>query len=123
MKESKELIMWRNEGELDIGRDYELFSILAGVRNAHDIVPISEPKGVPRDASNEFDSLYKARKGDAHSTSYLSLAELKKYDQNVELVDGYHCKRVNDLIAELEKLRVKRGLTDDDVRICFFFVD
>lgn len=157
MKESRENFWWKNEGEPDIDRDYELFAVLAGVRDRYGIEPVAEPKGVPEDASTEYLALYEYEGADAHTPSYLSLAELKGYDQEMELDDGMHvssrgpdgsilevhgcCSRedcaervgkrklfgiwdrnpLNDLIAELEELRARRGLTDDDVRICFFF--
>ena len=58
------------------GRNYDLFAILAGVRNYGFIKPISQPKGLPVNASKEVkDELRKC--GDAaHSVSYLTLLEL-----------------------------------------------
>lgn len=38
-----------------IDRNYELFSILANVRNNGEIIPISEPRGFPKNASNEIE--------------------------------------------------------------------
>ncbi len=35
--------------DLDVGRDYDLFAILAGVRNRNDVTPIAEPRGLPAD--------------------------------------------------------------------------
>lgn len=62
-------------------RHYDLFAILAGVRNNNGFVPISEPKGFPEDMSREYaaeqesDWLF----GD-HSFSHLSLAEILDFD-------------------------------------------
>lgn len=73
--------------DIDNGRNYDLFSILADVRNGRGFagvdtgdgyVPISEPKGMPEDVSKglienvcwDYD----------HSHSYLSLRELIEYD-------------------------------------------
>lgn len=58
------------------GRNYNLFAILAGVRNRHDILPISDPRGLPPDVSKEVEG---EADGD-HSHSWLTLAELMAFD-------------------------------------------
>lgn len=64
-------------------RDYDLFGILANVRNGtwgEPLKPISEPKGFPEDAS-PYVKKKKERWGeDGHSHSWLSIAELAGYD-------------------------------------------
>jgi len=40
---------WETVQDIDRERNYNLFSALAGVRNAYDIKPISEPRGLPAD--------------------------------------------------------------------------
>lgn len=57
------------------GRNYELFAMLAGVRNRFDIVPISDPRGFPDDISPQLAEL-----DVDHSASWLTLAELLAYD-------------------------------------------
>jgi len=160
MKESKESWgCWKNEGEPEINRDYELFSVLAGVRNqSNNIVPISNPKGINTDASEEFRAWIESWDSDAHSASWLTLKELKDFDQNQEYTNEHYIternedgsiketiawssdpKRMtekigkvkvfsiwkdnplNKLIDELEEVRKKRSVTDEEVRICFFF--
>ncbi len=71
-------------GELDIWRNYDLFAILAGVRNrgGRDLNKISEPRGVPTDASEEWLSYVKHWEYDAHSHSYHTLAQLQAFDWN-----------------------------------------
>ena len=69
--------------EPQIGRNYDLFSILANVRNGtwgEDIKPISEPRGLPEDVSDEIKKLSDEWDCDGHSHSYLSLDEIKKFD-------------------------------------------
>jgi hypothetical protein len=97
---------WLNSGEPDIGRDYEVFAALAGVRNYDEVEPVSEPKGMPGwggwvehgddgwgqwDYSNAPDTPYQDYferwRHDAHSASWLSLAELKAYDTEQEVDD------------------------------------
>jgi hypothetical protein len=92
------------------GRNYDLFAILADVRNGHGFAgiktgegfnPISEPKGLPVDISLEV--LHKADEweGDGHSHSWHTVADLLAYDwtqttkkQGVaDALTYYHWKR------------------------------
>ena len=70
-------------------RNYNLFAILANVRNGTAFAgcktgegfnPISNPKGVPSDASEEYASIVEQWDGDGHSHSYFTLRELLDYD-------------------------------------------
>lgn len=61
-------------------RDYDLFAILANVRNSSGFVPVSEPRGVPDDACAEYRAVVGQWNGDGHSHSYFTLAELMAYD-------------------------------------------
>lgn len=101
---------WYNSGDPDIGRNYEMFAVLAGVRNYDGIEPISEPRGMPsfkewheysdgecwaswhsreempcREMEREFESL----RHDGHSHSWLTLAEIKAYNTDAEVDDGH----------------------------------
>ncbi|WP_165074686.1 hypothetical protein [Paludisphaera rhizosphaerae] len=40
--------------EINLGRDYDLFALLAGVRGRDGVVPVCEPKGLPEDVSTAF---------------------------------------------------------------------
>jgi hypothetical protein len=71
------------------GRNYNLFAILADVRNGRGFAgvktgegynPISMPKGVPDDASDTYQNQVEDWNGDGHSHSYFTLKELKVYD-------------------------------------------
>jgi hypothetical protein len=63
-----------------MGRDYELFSVLANVRNySDDNLCISEPKGLPKDICKITKAEAKRWKGDAHSHSYLTFKEIKDF--------------------------------------------
>lgn len=87
------------EGEPDIrieyedrfytGRNYDLFGILADVRNGSGFagcdtgdgfVPISEPRGIPDDVSPEVAAESSRWGEDGHSHSWLSVQELLDYD-------------------------------------------
>ena len=110
-------------------RNYNLFAILANVRNetafagcktGEGFNPISNPKGVPSDASEEYASLIKQWDSDGHSHSYLTLRELLDYDwtQTTQLQGSDYF--LSDTITELLKLAGgTKGI--DDIRIVFFF--
>lgn len=71
------------------GRNYDLFAILADVRNGRGFAgvltgagfdPIVAPRGVPDDASRFYRAQVARWDGDGHSHSWLTLRELKEYD-------------------------------------------
>lgn len=73
------------------GRNYDLFAILADVRNGSGFAgvetgkgfnPISMPRGVPKDASKEYRKDVKSWGVDGHSHSYFTVAELLAFDWN-----------------------------------------
>jgi hypothetical protein len=80
------------KGEFDwdfSSRNYSFFAMLADVRNGYGFagvdtgdgyVPISVPKGVPDNASPEVWAENEKWRGDGHSHSHLTLAELLAYD-------------------------------------------
>lgn len=61
-------------------RDYGMFGFLADVRNYSDVPPLAWQRGFPEDASVEVAADYDAWAGDAHSPSWLSVAELAAFD-------------------------------------------
>lgn len=62
------------------GRNYDLFAILANVRNRDGFIPIDLPRGLPPDVSQPVRRLSEDWGVDAHSHSYLSLRELLEAD-------------------------------------------
>lgn len=87
MIERKAKYGWTNSGKPDLGRDYEMFSVLAGVRNSYGLKPIAEPRGMAEDACSEFEAWHKQWDSDAHSASWVTLAEMKAFDLNQEFYD------------------------------------
>lgn len=72
------------------GRNYNLFAILANVRNDYGFIPISMPKGLPDDISPEIKAEANFYGADGHSHSWLTLKELLEYDwQQVTLRRGW----------------------------------
>ena len=119
-------------------RNYNLFDILANVSNETEFAgyetgegfnPISNPKGVPSDASEEYASLYEQWDSDGHSHSYLTLRELLDYDwtqttQIQGLVDIKYSQCVDSFLSDtiFELLKLAGGTKGiDNIRIVFFF--
>jgi hypothetical protein len=146
--------------EILVGRNYEIFAALAGVRRENDDQPrIDDPRGLPEDGSSMFHAYSEAWGIDGHSHSYVTLAELKAFDttqtyesdriilsrdkETGEITStcggtnrpGPHervgttnvfgpwpdaAKVWTDLIAEVEHFKTD-DMTDEDVRLVFFF--
>jgi hypothetical protein len=81
------------------GRNYDLFAILADVRNGRGFAgvktsegfnPISEPRGLPEDVSNDVNERSESWDSDGHSHSYFTVQELLDYDWNqITMKRGY----------------------------------
>lgn len=88
--------------EWDCGRNYTLFSLLAGVRNRDDIFPFKEPVGLPDDLSDEIDASSTEWSGDAHNHTWYYINELDCQDWpdslmwfRIEFVEKWHLERNN----------------------------
>lgn len=77
------------------GRNYNLFAMLADVRNGRGFAgiptgegfePISEPRGIPEDAHPETVKFMERMGVDGHSHTYFTLRELREYDWDQETV-------------------------------------
>lgn len=64
-------------------RDYNLFAMLANVRNENGLKYISEPRGLPNDVSDIVSSDFVQWGKDAHSASYITLQELLDFKAKV----------------------------------------
>jgi hypothetical protein len=67
---------------LFLERDYELFGMLAGVRE-EDLVMFS-PRGFPEDAGHDTRYQYVQEMSDAHSESWLSSEEIRQVEARKE---------------------------------------
>jgi len=63
-----------------VERNYTIFACLADVRNYDCVIPISKPKGLPKDISDEAKEDVEFWGIDGHSHSWLAWEEIKKYD-------------------------------------------
>lgn len=72
-------------------RDYELFSILADVRNYSGNKPIAQPKGLPEDVSDTVKAESIKWGSDGHSHSFFTMKELYDYyeENNIVKFSGY----------------------------------
>jgi hypothetical protein len=96
-------------------RSYFMFGLLAGVRR-NDVEPISEPKGLPLDISDEVNDEYLGWEDNVHSMSYLTLEELNNFDYS-KYSDEYLSNLFFTHLYELNELKE----TYSDVRIVFWF--
>ena len=67
-------------------RHYGLYGFLADVRNYSAIKPIAETRGLPH-CSDGVQKEYDKWDMDAHSSSWLSLEELERFDYDAEMED------------------------------------
>ena len=81
-RRNKQTNKWEKVGENPFDwRSYSMFAFLAGVRNYDHCEPLSEPKGLPNDISDEVKEEY--GDGDGwyyHSASFLTAKELLDFD-------------------------------------------
>ena len=68
-------------------RSYGMFGFLADVRNYSDVPPLAARRDFPDDASHEVAENYDSWSGDAHSASWLSVAELVAFDYDGPVED------------------------------------
>ena len=101
-------LSWDLYGE----RNYQMFALLADVRNGGLIDPISEPRGIPDDASAGY--LYKVNQWDmdGHSHTYYTLQELLEVDwESYDFAEGF-----------IEAINAMKEIDDPSkVRCCMFF--
>lgn len=113
----------------DGASDYGLFGFLADVRNYSGVPAVDRPRCLPDDVSPQVRAMNELWIRDAHSHSWLTLAELLAFDYAQtfadERVDGEpEVKTVRDFLGDwyfgrLELLS-KLG-APEDVRVVFWF--
>lgn len=64
-------------------RNYDLFTLLAGVRDYSEVTPfVAEPRGVPKDASPQTKEEVERYGSDGHTHSWLTLAEIRAFHES-----------------------------------------
>lgn len=98
---------------LYISRDYDLFSVLAGVRG--DLEPIDYPIGFPDDCSQDFLDVMKSWGSDAHSETHYTLDKLLEYFELPENAERF--RYFSELLIQIRKLKKYA----EDIRLLIFF--
>lgn len=119
---------WESKGTIEVGRNYTLFSILAGVRSRdrNILPPIAEARGFPPQADYDATDAHDDSSDDAHHASWLTVGEIDRYlDVNgdkVTLPTGAPLtvrEAMQDIVRALPWLR---ALGDPEkVRLVFWF--
>jgi hypothetical protein len=97
-----------------VRRNYDLFAILANVRNGRGFAgvptgsgfePVAPNRGIPDDVDPRIKRYYDGWGSDAHSATWLTLAELKKYDwhgQESTHIGVVPARLRDDLMADMD---------------------
>ena len=88
-------------------RSYDMFGLLAGVRNYADCKPISETRGLPEKLSWQAKESLEKWGLDAHSKSWLTVKDFKNHDWELESTDG----RISTIDKETGKELSKSSYT------------
>lgn len=102
------------------GRNYELFGLLAGVRGG--MRPISLPRGIPDDATDDTKTDYLSWGNDAHSASWYDYEKLREYYEEKADMDAEDA--MEDLMRLLEERLYSIPVwtsNGDKMRIIFWF--
>lgn len=95
--------------DVDMNRDYNLFSKLAGVRGVEPA--LIEPRGLPNYISYETERYYEYWQNDAHTSAWLLLAELRLIPEMIE----------QPVFIYMEALAKYHNLPENKVRMVFWF--
>eukprot|EP01067_Filipodium_phascolosomae_P007861 Filipodium_phascolosomae@DN6493_c0_g1_i1.p1 len=120
---------WEHLGNPEIGRNYELFAFLANVRNDYEehIIPVSRPRGLPKDIS--FLTRFVCDSEDGHSHSFLTSADMVKVEKFIEArgkVKGWWPFSSEDLFGHVfggswTDVAAYKSKGIQDVRFVFWF--
>lgn len=125
---------WHHLSELQISRDYDLFTRMANVRRYSDeIAAISEPRGLPEDLAFLTKFIREDYGIDGHSDSWLSAAEVAELgqwmgDEHKKRLPGeyWYCEKVLGYIfgngwESFTKYREELPAGVEDARMVFWF--
>lgn len=104
-------------------RCYLLFGILAGVR-CYDPTPLGQPRGVPKDCSQEYKDFVDKWGPDGHDHSFFNVAEIisciNEYTEDQKKVLEEFVQHILKMIAVMHPYQAHLE-QPEDYRICFFF--
>lgn len=108
-------------------RNYDLFAVLADVRNYNDIPFIDSPREIPDDCSVETYKEYRSWGADSHSASYLTLREIQEFAEENTSIKDIVQPIIIRMIQRVEMYSYETGVYNfskdmpDRVRIVFWF--
>lgn len=103
---------WQSVHEVPNDRSYDMFGILADVRNYIDLKPIAHPRGLDvEDLSFWAKMDYDKWSSDAHSASWLNWSDIENYDWDQKSIDG----RVSIVNKETGEEKLKASLINPDL--------
>lgn len=89
---NEDVTRWISAGTLFpfVGRSYDAFGCLFGVRNYSNFNPVAPDRGIPRPMSRSAKEDYESWKQDAHSQSFLNYTEIQDidWDETADEVDA-----------------------------------
>lgn len=124
---------WELYSRPHVSRNYDFFAKLADVRNYNnEIIPLSDPKGLPEDVSYLVRKAYEHWEGDVHSISYITgqeiidlcewLQEMKPFGMGNDLEHHiFHTYLEGDSFAGFYKYPDDRPSWIKDIRFVFWF--
>lgn len=105
-----------------VSRNYGFFALIAKIRGEYDCS--LDCKGeLPADISETTKQHFEQRYSDAHSLSWLTLHEIKTHLVQILLTQAnvsYGLEQFQEIKNRMEELKTE-GMSDEDVRICFWF--
>lgn len=93
-------------------RCYSLFAVLADVRNGG-YTPIDTPRGLPDDVTDYVRADYESWGLNAHSCSFLTLRELKEWDERRKPINSFGGRILEPLIDRLVRRADELGVIYD----------
>ena len=83
--------VWHHYSCPNVGRDYRIFTKMAGVRNITGIEPFSEPRGLPKDTTRIVQLSSQFWGSDGHSHSWLNAEEIFQLEAFVARLSDKSC--------------------------------
>lgn len=102
-----------------VGRNYDMFALLFGVRNDAAFIPVAPDRGMPVNVSDRVKEEYERWGEDAHSPSWITWQEIAQINwngQGTQLADRVFCYRPGE-DTSFQSFRMASYLTDEDYRL------
>ncbi len=117
---------WRHYSHIWLPSNYSIFAKLAGVRNYDEVTPVSEPKGLPVDAT--YMTIFDSKRDNYHDFSWLNMDEIDefeawwagRYDNKWIECELYHCYLFGNTFTGWRKYKDNYNKIED-VRFVFWF--